>query len=189
METFELFKCEWPVHQDGYLIKGKTRQILPVSSDAVIYNPLDHSGLFYDFAKIQQTEAGVLEFANKYGLLRTAGPNYMEQWITHIKVMNALIDSMKSDKHSKQALNTIETQMQVVPKFDPGTLNIHFWPVSLLAAMYLQFALAVRGNKTYKQCAWCGTTFEITPRIARSNRVFCSNACKQAEYRHRNKRK
>jgi hypothetical protein len=188
MENFELFRLEWPVHKDGYTIKGKTKQILPVGKDVVMYNPLEHSGLFHDFAAVPQTEAGILEFANKYGLLRDT-TNYVEQWVMWNKLMNAFIKSIHSKNHNKQALENVEKLMQVWPRFDPDTLNIQFWPDSLLAAMFLQLGLAVSGDKTFRQCVWCGSTFEITPSVARSNRLFCSNACKQADYRHRKKGK
>lgn len=62
---------------------------------------------------------------------------------------------------------------------------LHLAPRSLLGALWLQVALAIDGNKEYKRCPRCGTWWEVQPDIARTNRVYCSTACKQAAWRAR----
>jgi hypothetical protein len=68
------------------------------------------------------------------------------------------------------------------PSARPGPKIV---PVSLLGALYLQFAFAVGGSKDYQQCARCGKWFELTPGVNRADRLFCSDACRMASYRER----
>ena len=60
-----------------------------------------------------------------------------------------------------------------------------FVPRHLSSALWLQFAQAVDGNKGYRQCPRCSRWFEISPRTARSDKVFCSNACRSGALRDR----
>lgn len=67
---------------------------------------------------------------------------------------------------------------------------MRFYPNSLLAALWFQFAQAVTGNKDYRQCRDCRHWFEVSAeddaRTAR--RLFCSSACKSRDYRRRKDR-
>jgi hypothetical protein len=56
---------------------------------------------------------------------------------------------------------------------------------TLRGALWLQLALAVGGDKRFRQCPRDGRWWELHPDIARSNKVYCSDACKQAAYRER----
>ena len=56
---------------------------------------------------------------------------------------------------------------------------------TLSGDMWLQLALAVGGDKRFRQCPQDGGWWELHPDIARTNKVYCSDACKQAAYRER----
>jgi hypothetical protein len=58
-------------------------------------------------------------------------------------------------------------------------------PVSLLGALYLQFAYAVGADKHYQQCAHCAKWFELAPGLNRADRLFCSDSCRVLAYRTR----
>lgn len=58
-------------------------------------------------------------------------------------------------------------------------------PSTLLAAIWLQFALAVSGNRAYQNCKECGRWFEVSPEKARKSKLFCSQACRSKAYRER----
>jgi hypothetical protein len=58
-------------------------------------------------------------------------------------------------------------------------------PDSLLGAIWIQFAQAVAKAKQYRQCEDCRKWFELSPQVARTNRVFCSTACRSRAYRKR----
>jgi hypothetical protein len=64
-------------------------------------------------------------------------------------------------------------------------LPLQFAPTGLLGAMWLQFALAVAGNKRYRACESCGTWYEVTPLVARKSKMFCSGACRIRHFRKR----
>ncbi len=64
-------------------------------------------------------------------------------------------------------------------------LKLYMRPDNLLSALWLQFAQAVTGNKEYRQCRQCGAWYEILPGTTRSDRAYCSNACRSKAYRSR----
>lgn len=39
--------------------------------------------------------------------------------------------------------------------------------------------------KSHRQCRQCGISYEITPKIARTNKLYCTNACRSKAYRGR----
>jgi hypothetical protein len=61
-------------------------------------------------------------------------------------------------------------------------------PQSLWHAMYLQFAWAILGNKSYQRCDGCGKWFELSPSVNRADRQTCSDSCRVKLYRQRQKR-
>jgi hypothetical protein len=48
-----------------------------------------------------------------------------------------------------------------------------------------QFAQAVDGNKGYRACEQCGRWFELAPRTARADKLFCDGACRSRAARGR----
>jgi hypothetical protein len=69
-----------------------------------------------------------------------------------------------------------------------GRMSLVPRPQTLLQALWLQFGLAVAGHKTYRRCSVCQDWFEVSPGAARTNRRFCSVACKNRAYRDRQAR-
>lgn len=63
--------------------------------------------------------------------------------------------------------------------------RLRFRPASLIGVLWLQFAQAVDGGKTYRQCESCGKWFELSPDVARKHRIYCSDACRTRAYRKR----
>jgi hypothetical protein len=61
-------------------------------------------------------------------------------------------------------------------------------PKTFFALLWLQFGEAVAEAKEYERCLSCGFYFERSPATARSNRRFCSNACRSRMYRKRQER-
>ena len=64
-------------------------------------------------------------------------------------------------------------------------IGLYFVPNSLIGALWLQFTLAVDGNKKYERCTECKTWFEVSLDAARTNRRYCKDACRFKAYRHR----
>lgn len=74
---------------------------------------------------------------------------------------------------------------RIVYDLDRRQQALKIVPASLLGALWLQFADAVTGHKSYRSCIVCHTWFEISSkgRGATYRKVFCSNACKVRDYR------
>lgn len=63
--------------------------------------------------------------------------------------------------------------------------GVAFVPANLHGAIYLRFALAVSRRTRTRKCVTCGRHFELAPGTARSDRIFCSDACRSKAYRRR----
>ena len=71
---------------------------------------------------------------------------------------------------------------------DPLNPTLRMVPHDLLSAMWLQFALAVEGNRNYEPCDECHSWMEIAPGSGRPDKKFCSSACSMRAYRKRKKK-
>jgi hypothetical protein len=72
-----------------------------------------------------------------------------------------------------------ERQERLVSRLVPG---------SLFGALWLQFHLAIVGQKDYRQCAVCHAWFEIGPKVNRDTKLYCGDACRSQALRNRRKR-
>lgn len=65
--------------------------------------------------------------------------------------------------------------------------RLSFAPLTLLAAMWLQLALSVAGDKEFRACKHCRRLFELSTDETgfRRHREFCSAVCKTQDYRKR----
>jgi hypothetical protein len=84
-------------------------------------------------------------------------------------------------------MRLMQTSLHLLYDQALGRTKFHIIPLHLLAAMWLQFAEAITGNKQYKMCKdWeCGKWFEISPDERTARRVFCGEPCKSRDYRRR----
>jgi hypothetical protein len=64
-------------------------------------------------------------------------------------------------------------------------LRLELMPSNLLEAMWLQFGQAAESGKSLRKCPQCDTWFEVFPKAARADKVFCGGACKAKAYRYR----
>ena len=61
-------------------------------------------------------------------------------------------------------------------------------PRDLLSALWLQFARAIDGKRAYARCQECRNRFEInSPDGSRSDKQFCTTACRARNWRKRRK--
>jgi len=61
-----------------------------------------------------------------------------------------------------------------------GRLALYFVPTSLIAAIWLQFASAIDGDRQYRTCKTCGKWFEIGGTGRRRDAETCSDSCRAA---------
>jgi len=64
--------------------------------------------------------------------------------------------------------------------------KLHVVPTSLAAALWLQFAKTIEGDKEHRQCEQCSRWFEVAAE-KREDAKFCQNACRSKAYRERQK--
>ena len=64
-------------------------------------------------------------------------------------------------------------------------LGLYIVPEGLIGALWLQFARAVERDAKFRQCAECTTWFEVSPGRGRTDKQFCSTACRTKAYRKR----
>ncbi|MGH9348765.1 MAG: hypothetical protein ACRD26_16020 [Vicinamibacterales bacterium] len=81
-------------------------------------------------------------------------------------------------------LQHVQARMILNPDAPP---RLSFAPLTLLAAMWLQLALSVAGDKEFRACKLCRRLFEISTEQTgyRRHREFCSESCKTKDYRKR----
>jgi len=72
-------------------------------------------------------------------------------------------------------------------EFNENVLTMDLRARSLLRALWLQFSLAVSGNKKFGECINCGNYFELAPSVGRKGKSYCSTLCRSAAYRTRKK--
>jgi hypothetical protein len=71
---------------------------------------------------------------------------------------------------------------------DGKHLRLTWLPRDLHGTLWLQLALSIAEAKEYRACKTCGKWFEVAPGVARTNRLFCSDACKFRAFREKQER-
>jgi hypothetical protein len=66
-----------------------------------------------------------------------------------------------------------------------GQRNLYLVPHGLIAGLWWQLARAFERDREFRRCIECGTWFEISGASGRSDKVYCSNACRTRVYRKR----
>jgi hypothetical protein len=62
-------------------------------------------------------------------------------------------------------------------------------PLDLEGAAWLEFADAVLGHRTFRQCGACSQWFEVAPDVGRTDKRFCSDVCRVNNWRNRTGRR
>jgi len=181
------------------------------------YKPMqrEHSALFREFAELDyKNKDGLRAFATQYGLLgvplesqsiRVPGPDgelfdhhahgepYL-RWAVEVCFMREgvrLADLGRSGERSRRLKWLFDRHLQHVQgrlTFNQtGQPRLALEPLTLVAAMWLQLALAITGEKRFVACKFCRRMFEISTAQTgfRSHREFCSDSCKTMDYRKR----
>ena len=71
------------------------------------------------------------------------------------------------------------------------SFGVHVVPTSLLGALWLQCALAIAGDRTYRRCASCQEWFWVSPEGGgkRRHSDYCGSTCKVREWRKRKRKR
>ncbi len=97
-------------------------------------------------------------------------------------------DVLPNVQRTINARLSAETGARMLWDREEGRLRLHLRPASLLGALWLQLARAIDGNADYRRCRVCAAWFELHPDRARTNRAYCSDACRFKAYRGRQAR-
>ncbi len=174
-----------------------------------------HAALFREFAAVDFASPNdILAFAQKYGLLgvpmqtqsvsfrkpdgtyghHSAHGEPMLHWAVEICLMREGLDlggRARTPEGSRRLKWLFDRHLQHVQarlSFDgSGKPRVLLEPLTLIAALWLQLALDVTGDKRFVACKFCRRPFEISTELTgfRSHREFCSDSCKTLDYRKR----
>jgi hypothetical protein len=114
---------------------------------------------------------------------RSFRPEFL-QWFRRGNLFEPAILWLAGRLNARIESGKIQSMFQWSPE-KPDQLHLVYIPDNLIEAMWLQFTLAVDESKDYRQCLQCGTWFELSPAKARTNRLFCSGACRSRNYREK----
>jgi hypothetical protein len=91
---------------------------------------------------------------------------------------------------NEQVGYTFETDLRLKLSWNVAAKRgeVHAVPRNLFAALCLQFALALAGNKSYQRCASCGKWFELLPGVNCADKQTCSQTCRTRLYRQHKER-
>lgn len=106
--------------------------------------------------------------------------DYNERWKNDEIIEPTLVFLARFLNNKIKHQTDVELQVDRVNKALPF-LQIYLKPSTLLDALWLMCLLEITGNSRLSRCRYCGTWFEQ----AHALRMYCSNSCKQADYRKR----
>lgn len=159
-----------------------------------IYNPfIDYPDMARKFSKIRirsgmANEQDVLMFTTKYGLLglnnsRGTKEESLKDWCNAIVPFKYVFDCIEngSEQDALYYYNGIDNSPEMTVKIPWDTARYFMLePNSLLGAMWLMLGKEISLGAQYRICEREGC-----PEVFRKwgKRRFCSNACKQSDYR------
>ena len=205
------YECRVPVGgYDVITIKGeKTRMLHPRSKRTRRFDLFESgSSTFLEFAQTPLTEDGVKDFANRYGqLTHFLGPQDQD-WGRNILIWFENIQRMRRDvelwrkstvtgnfsriiRELRQSLigglGLSGVQVGLLLKKDrlSASPKLCIRPGTLHEALWAQLVLAIDGNLNLRACVQCRKWFTLEAGRGRSDKEYCSNACRMRAYRKR----
>jgi len=105
-------------------------------------------------------------------------PDYSTFFIGHCQRMRlAILNECVRDQG-------FQFSTEFVPHLE-GQVALRMPPGNLYTALVFQLFEAMITKKDFRQCEVCGTWFELHPDKARTDKLYCSEACRFKAYRHR----
>lgn len=119
------------------------------------------------------------------GVAIIASANSFQEWLTQFSEANPTLPAMA---YLLRLINAqIENDISVRLRYDldQGQAVLRMVPRTLLGCLWLELAQAISAGKSQRLCRGCMQWFEIQSRGSRSDRQFCSQACRNRVYRQR----
>jgi hypothetical protein len=195
------YYCQVPVNgyevitDDEWGAKIQARSKQTKRFDLFKYN----SSAFLDFAQTPATEDGIKDFADRYGPLFPAG-DVIKFWSEEIRTMHRTVELWNMSKKTGDFRKLISVVRKTFLKVglvdeEPGVtvelflkedpLSACIRPRTLLHALWAQLVLAIDGNMDLGVCVQCRKWFRLDAGRGRSDKQYCSNACRMRAYRKR----
>jgi hypothetical protein len=149
--------------------------------------------LFAKFAEAKSNDLKQIQFVNEHGLLFHNCPcslSTINYWATTMSKLIAQRDSEKRRKDSSWLKATMKhfqsglgSNIDIDPEIHEGDMRLILKPADLIIAMLIQFIFT--GSKAFliNQCLCCGNYIPKGPKQNRVDRKYCSNACRQRNFR------
>jgi len=145
--------------------------------------------------KSQLNTTGILKFAEGHGLLTNVKPTESESlhnWDVALSNMNTAVKCWQSYEYETlvsyfdgDMVGRSSSKLVITPDYDAPQLEEV--ALTLLDAMWAQFALAVAKMEAHLQCDQCGDWF-VPQRSRKSKYKFCSPKC-QKKHQHLRRKK
>ena len=145
----------------------------------------DHPGLT-EFIRWDDDGRRV-RYEGPLGFSTIAADNYPTDFLGYLRVGDLIqptLDFVRKNINKRLERHGTKSRLLWDPHYRRQSL--HVIPDSLIAALWLQFARAVEGDKQYRQCEQCKRWFEVAAEV-REDAKFCRNACRSKAYRERQK--
>jgi hypothetical protein len=161
---------------------------------------------FVEFATRALTKEGVRALADRYGPLfeNDHAGHRIDIWYTEMSALrkavdlwdkaNTTLDFNRVIRALKQPASEPSskgkpsgTDAKVLLKKDPieGSARLCIRPSNLRDALWIQLAMAIDGNLNLRTCVECRSWFTLDASRGRSDKEYCSNACRMRAYRKR----
>ena len=151
--------------------------------------------LFLEFAETRSDVKKQRKFVDDYGLLWNGSPCAL----TTVSLWASTMDKLIKRRESERRRNETSWLKEVMKNFDSGLgsdVHIHpdvhngdvrliLKPNDLRIAMLIQLMFSRSNNITVTYCAYCDNLMPKGPQLNRIDRKFCSNSCRQRDYRRR----
>jgi hypothetical protein len=163
-----------------------------------------NSSAFLEFAQTPATEDGIKDFADRYGLMIFDDDEPIEWWFAEIRQMHRMVELWEMSKSTRDYSKLIRAvrkklilagfederpgvKVELHLREDPlsASARLRVIPETLLTALWTQLVLAIDGNLTLRGCVQCRKWFTLEAGRGRSDKQYCSNACRMRAYRER----
>jgi hypothetical protein len=178
---------------NNFKTESQIRILEPIDRSPVHYVPPQK--LYIELANTKKTQAGILKFANEYGLLWRDAPSWVATWYTQIDRLRQAIGTWSNEGDANPKAfkilyddffdeTGIEDRIRPTLELRPnGGFEFAFEVSDLLSTMWLQLGLAVADNSRFIQCSECSNFIEIGRESGRRHKGVCSNRCRVRHHR------
>ena len=195
---------------------GKLRMLQPRSERTRRFDLFKaSSSAFLEFAQTPDTPDGIKDFADRYGLLCPdvgTGPHQtgrsIPSWSRCIRELRQIVELWERSTQKRDFSKIVQVMQKklVLPddydsvsgvpvelllKEDQlnASVSLCIRSRSLIHALWAQFLLAIDGNLNLRACVQCRKWFTLEAGRGRSDKEYCSNACRMRAYRKRKRQR